>query len=333
MTTRIGLVGAGFIGAVHAKALGALSEATLAAVADPQEERARALAAPASAAVYADYREMLSREKIDAVIVATPDNAHVAVCQEAAKAGRHVFVEKPLATTLADCDAIAAAVEKHKVKALVGHTLRWEPRYALAQQAIRNGDLGTISYMYARRNNIKAVARRASGYTNVARFLAVHDIDWIQWSLGERASHVFARTSSRVLTDLNTPDAYLIVMRFPSGVLACVEVAWILPDEGSMMSDFQAEVLGGDGALHLSMQDQGLRMDRRGGLRFPDVTFLPTVRDHPQGVYVDELRHFVEMIQRDVPPVCTLAEARAAVAVVLAAEESAASGAEVTVAP
>jgi UDP-N-acetylglucosamine 3-dehydrogenase len=333
VTTRIGLIGAGFIGAVHAKALSALPDAKLVAVADPQEDRARALASPAGAAAYASHRDMLAKEQLDAVIVATPDNAHREPCIDAARAGLHIFVEKPLATSLADCDAIAAAVEESKVRALVGHTLRWEPRYALAQQAIRSGDLGTISYMYARRNNIKAVARRAGGYTNVARFLAVHDIDWIQWSLGERTAHVFAHTSSRVLTDLKTPDAYVILLRFPSGVLACVEAAWILPEDGSAANDFQAEALGSEGALYISVQDQGLRIDRRGGLRFSDVTFLPTVRGHAQGVYVEELRHFVSMIGSDTQPVCTLAEARAAVAVVLAAEESAASGVEVTVSP
>jgi predicted dehydrogenase len=330
---RIGLIGAGFIGAVHARALGALKEAKLAAVADLQVDRARALASPAGGNAYADHREMLAKEKLEAVIVATPDNVHLQPCLDAAEAGLHIFVEKPLATTLADCDAIAAAVAGGGVRALVGHTLRWEPRYALAQEAIRRGDIGTVSYMYARRNNIKPVARRAGGYTNVARFLAVHDIDWIQWSLGERASHVFARTSSRVLTDLKTPDAYVMVLRFPSGVLACVEAAWILPDDGSLALDFQAEALGSDGALYISIQDQGLRVDRRGGLRFPDVTFLPSVRDQAQGVYVEEHRHFLDVVRGGAAPICTLAEARAAVAVVVAAEESASSGAEVTVAP
>jgi len=330
---RIGLIGAGFIGGTHARALSALREAKLVAAADLQVDRARALASPAGGSAYADYREMFSKEKLDAVIVATPDNAHVQPCIDAAEAGLHLFIEKPLATTLADCDTIAAAVKKSGVRALVGHTLRWEPRYALAQEAIRRGDIGTVSYMYARRNNVKPVARRAAGYTNVARFLAVHDIDWIQWSLGERASHVFARTSSRVLTDLKTPDAYVMLLRFPSGVLATVEAAWILPDDGSLPLDFQAEALGSDGAVYVSIQDQGLRIDRRGGLRFPDVTFLPSVRDQAQGVYVEEHRHFLNIIRDGAAPVCTLAEARAAVAVVIAAEESAASGAEVTVAP
>ena len=331
-TVRIGLIGAGYIGAVHARALGALKDATLAAVADPQQDRARALAAPTGGNAYADYREMIAREKLDAVIVATPDNAHRDACIDAAKAGLHIFVEKPLATSLADCDAIAAAAGDSRVRLLVGHTLRWEPRYALAQEAIRRGDIGTVSYVYARRNNIRAVARRAGGYTNVARFLAVHDIDWIQWSLGERASRVFARTSSRVLTDLNTPDAYVIVLRFPSGVLACVEAAWILPDDGSAANDFQAEALGSEGALYISVQDQGLRIDRRGGLKFPDIMYAPVVHDQTRGVYVEEHRHFLDVVRGGASPICTAAEARAAVAVVLAAEESAATGAEVAVA-
>ena len=330
-SARIGLIGAGFIGAVHARALGALKEATLVAVADPQQDRARALAAPTGGNAYADYREMLSEEKLDAVVVATPDNAHRDACIDAAKAGLHIFVEKPLATSLADCDAIAAAAEQNKVRLLVGHTLRWEPRYALAQEAIRRGDIGTVSYVYARRNNIKAVACRAGGYTNVARFLAVHDIDWIQWSLGERASRVFARTSSRVLTDLKTPDAYVILLRFPSGVLACVEAAWILPDDGSGGLDFHAEALGSDGALYISVQDQGLRIDRRGGLRFPDPMYAPVIHGKTQGVYVEEHRHFLDVVQNGAQPICTIAEARAAVAVVLAAEESAATGAEMVV--
>ena len=326
---RIGLIGAGAMGSQHALALSALPEAKLTAVADAREDRAGSLAAQGGAAAYADYHEMLAREHLAAVIVATSDHAHRDPCLAAARAGAHVLIEKPLATTLADCDAIAAAAQEHGIRVLVGHTLRWEPRYALAQEAIARGEMGQISYIYARRNNSISVARRVAPDTNVARFLAVHDIDWVQWALGERATSVIARTAGRVLADLRTPDAYVLLLRFPSGALACIEAAWILPEGGSGPLDFQLEAIGSKAALHISVQDQGLRIDGSGGLRFPDILYLPVVRGAAQGVYVEELRHFLAVARGDASPACSLAEGRAAVAVVLAAEESAASGREV----
>lgn len=328
---RVGLIGAGFIGAVHAEALSALPGAKLVAVADLSQEKARALAARSGAAAYADYQAMLAEEGPEAVIVATSDAAHRDPCVAAARAGAHIMVEKPLATTLADCDAIVAAAEENQVRVLVGHTLRWEPRYALAKQAIAEGEIGDVSFVYARRNNMAAVARRVAGTTNVARFLAVHDIDWAQWALGERASHVTARTVSRVLRELDTPDAYFMLLRFPSDRLACIEAAWVLADQGSLQRDFQLEAVGSKGALYISVHDQGLRIDREGGLRFPDIVYAPVIRGTMQGVYLEELRHFLAVVREGAPPVCTAAEARAAVAVVVAAEQSAASGAEVAV--
>jgi predicted dehydrogenase len=326
----VGLIGAGYIGAVHAASLQALPEARLAAVADLSEERARAVAAEHGATVYTDYGEMLAREDLAAVVVATPDNAHVAPALAAARAGAHLLVEKPLATTLEDCQAIAGAEQEHRVRVLVGHTLRWDPRYALAQQAVAAGQLGEISYLYARRNNMTGVARRAGPVTSVARFLAVHDIDWAQWVLGERASRVVARSVQRVLTGLNTPDAYFLLVRFPSGALACIEATWILPESGSLQWDPMAEVVGSAGALYISVHDQGLRLDTERGLRFLDVTYRPVLRGRSQGVYVEEMRHFLEVV-RGAAPACTVAEARAAVAVVLAAEQSADTGEEIAV--
>jgi predicted dehydrogenase len=328
-TIRVGLIGAGFIGAVHAKALSVLPDSKLAAVSDLDESRARALADPAGAAAYRDYSDMFAREDLDAVVVATSDGAHHEPCVAAARAGAHIFVEKPLAITLADCDAIAAEANCHGVSVLVGHTLRWEPRYALAKESIARGDLGDVSYVYARRCNVITVARRVGAQTNVARFLAVHDIDWIHWALGERPCSVLARSACRVLSGLGTPDVYCILMQFPSGALACVEAAWILPEAGSRQHDFQLEALGSNGSLAISVSDQGLSTDGAHGLQFADVVYFPVVRGQPQGVYVEEMRHFLEVARGRVQPLVTAEEGRAAVAVVLAAERSARSGEEV----
>ena len=368
-TIRVGLIGAGFIGAVHAKALSVVPEGTLAAVSDLDESRARALAEPAGAAAYGNYREMCARENLDGVVVATSDAAHRDPCVAAARAGAQIFVEKPLATTLGDCDIIAAEAERHGVSVLVGHTLRWEPRYALAKESIARGDIGDVSYIYARRCNVISVARRVGASTNVARFLAVHDIDWVHWALGERPHSVLARAGWRMLSDMGTPDVYCILMRFPSGALACIEAAWILPEAGSRQLDFQLEVLGSNGSLAISVNDQGLSTDGVGGLRYSDVVYFPVLRGKPQGVYVEEMRHFIEIVRSRVSgsgqadrddgpstgsgsprgrrqeplraeprggasapatqPLCTVEEGRAAVSVVLAAEHSAQSGEEV----
>jgi UDP-N-acetylglucosamine 3-dehydrogenase len=133
---RVGVIGAGVMGERHARIYASLPDVELVAVCDTRADIARALAKDLDATPYADFAELLRHPDVDAVSVCTPDDAHRAPCEAAAAAGKHVLVEKPLAMTVADAEAIITAATKTGVVLLVGHCLRFDPRYRTEKCAL-----------------------------------------------------------------------------------------------------------------------------------------------------------------------------------------------------
>lgn len=151
---RAGVIGAG-LGGYHGYAYANAPETELVAVCDLNLEvftrfYERAKLTPGSVKEYTDYREMLAREDLDVVSVATPDHLHVAPVCAAAEAGvKGILCEKPLATTLEDADRIVEAVESHNVKMSVDHTRSWIPAYQAVREAIRGGEIGGLTRIIA----------------------------------------------------------------------------------------------------------------------------------------------------------------------------------------
>ncbi|MFP4344992.1 MAG: Gfo/Idh/MocA family oxidoreductase [Anaerolineales bacterium] len=141
----VGLIGAGDFGEFCAGAYEGLDEVRLVAVADVDHARARAVA-PRGAAVYADYRELLADPAVDVVAVNTPPHLHAQLAREAAEAGKHVFVEKPLATSLEDARAVIAAAERAGVQVSVDFVLRHHPLHRLAAAVIHSRALGPFRH-------------------------------------------------------------------------------------------------------------------------------------------------------------------------------------------
>src|SRR5690606_37355041 len=123
----IGIVGAGIRGQLFASALQQLPDCRVVAIADPSATARAALADRVGAAAYADHRELLDRHKLTGLVVATPDFAHRDAVIDAAGAGVHLLVEKPLATNLTDAREINAAVDRAGVRAMVAFENRWNP--------------------------------------------------------------------------------------------------------------------------------------------------------------------------------------------------------------
>jgi len=158
-----GVIGSGFMGGVLARTASQLRTARCVGAADTDLGRAQALAQALGCKAYTSYEQMLAREQPDAVLIATPEDSH---CQPAlAAAGHkcHIFMEKPLATSLADADRILEACNHHRVKLMMGHVLRFEINYAMIESAIREGEIGRFLSAYARRVTPISEARRLGG--------------------------------------------------------------------------------------------------------------------------------------------------------------------------
>ena len=132
----IGVIAAGQMGQRHANVYRQLPEVQLRAVADLNPQAAHAAADPAGADVYADWHDVLARDDIQAVSICLPDWLHRDAVIAAAEAGKHILLEKPLAIEVADADAMVAAVERADITLLVGHTLHFDPRYAMPLEDI-----------------------------------------------------------------------------------------------------------------------------------------------------------------------------------------------------
>ena len=322
---RVGVIGAGMMGAGHATCVAQSPLGELVAVADLDMARATALAEPLDAVAYSTHSELLAGDDLDAVIVCTPDWAHRDVCVDAAYAGKHVLVEKPLAVTLADCDAIIEACDAAGVTLMVGQILRFDPRYAAVRAAVAAGDIGEVSYLYARRSNKILQPRRFEGQTTVLNYLAVHDVDWMLWALGGSVTEVCARASRKALTALSVDDAVFVTVGFESGAVGCVHVAWILPEHSSADLDAYLEIVGTQGALVIDTPHAGVRVESGQPHRI-DTTYGFAVGGRRGGALREEVNHFLQCVRDGTPPLVDGPQGRAAVAVVAAAQESIATG-------
>ncbi|MEM3659102.1 MAG: Gfo/Idh/MocA family oxidoreductase [Thermoproteota archaeon] len=151
---RVGVIGCGVMGRYHARVYSELPGVRLVATADVVEKNARVAAREFGAEKwYTDYNDLLARPDIDAVSIVVPDHLHREPTIAAARAGKAVLLEKPIATTLRDADAIVNAVRKAGITFLVGHIVRFDYNYAKAKEYMDRGLLGEPVSIWARRNN------------------------------------------------------------------------------------------------------------------------------------------------------------------------------------
>ena len=316
---RIGVIGAGIFGSLHARVYKELPTSDLVAIAEIQNQRLSKITATLGVAGYTDYHDLLSRDDIDAVSICVPDDLHVEPAIAAAEAGKHLLVEKPLAHTPEDCDKIIAAAKSNDVKLMVGHTLRFDPRYVAAKQNIADGSLGPLVHLYARRNNPILSAKRIAAHSSVLFFLGIHDLDFILWCVGKKPSRVFALQASRVLE--TTPDSVLALLEFPGGTIASLEVCWVLPDSFPGGLDAFFEVVGAKGSVYVNTSGGTVAIARQGWEQ-PELAYAPELHGELVGVLRDELAHFVSCVAQDRPPLVSGKDGRAAVAVACAIQRS-----------
>ena len=194
----IGVIGLGAIGGKHVSVLKNLREANIVGFSDLNQELVNKTIAGTTIQGYTDYRQLLARPDLDAVIIATPDHLHKDITIEAAQAEKHVLVEKPIATTVEDGEAMIEAAKKANVKLMVGFTLRFVPHYVQAREIIQSGKLGKIVSVYSRRMNVITQADRLGGRIGVLHFLGIHDFDLLHWLLGVEPDQVYTAESTSV---------------------------------------------------------------------------------------------------------------------------------------
>ncbi|MEM3560732.1 MAG: Gfo/Idh/MocA family oxidoreductase [Candidatus Aenigmatarchaeota archaeon] len=256
---KIGVIGAaGFIGEVHTRAAFEIPNAKLVAIADINEERGKEVAKKYNTKWYKDYNDMLKKEDIDAVIIATPDDLHLDPAIAAAEAGKHMLIEKPLATNVKDAEEIIKYAKKNGVKLMVGHTLRFFPEYVAIKEMIERGEIGEIIQIWTRRNSRVDRARRLKGRVSSVFFFGIHDIDFIRWCVNDEIKRVYAVANKKLLKEINVEDTILALLKFKNGCIASLENCWVLPQAYPTWCDARIEIVGTKSAIFLNMMEQGL---------------------------------------------------------------------------
>ena len=316
----VAVIGLGAIGAAHVDAVLKARSTNLAAVVDLNESLAREVAARTGSKAFTSIEALLTGADFDIAIIATPDALHVDAVRQVAAAGKHILLEKPIATTVTDAHAILAAVTAADIKFTVGHCLRFDPKYADLQQRVVAGELGDISSIYARRQNQVGVVERLRGRVSSLLFLGVHDIDIVNWYLDSRPVSVYCASASGVLhaKGFDVDDVSFTTIRYASGAVGVVESGWLLPPTYPRSGHFELVATGSRGVGRLDEFDEGLWVANETFRHIPLVDRL-----------TPQVQHLAEAIIEDTEPLISGADAFLAMEIALAAEISATENREV----
>ena len=326
---KVALIGLGRWGSAYADVLAQLHHAELVGISDLDKNNIKILGSKLGTRSYLNYKEMLDKEKPEAVFVCTADWEHLGPCLEIIERDMHLFVEKPLAMNLSDGKEIVEAANSKKIKFSVGHILRFDPRYYKVYELVKNGQLGTILHIFCRRNDLITTPKHYHGKTDPIFQLAIHDIDIIRW-LGGKISRVYSEPVNILLKELGTIDGISVLMKLESGATAIIESIWVLP-ESRGKSTARLEVTCTKGVAFVDDYDRKITVYDSKGVVYPDSIMKPNVWGKVTGVLKEELSLFLDCIINDEPPIVSGEDALESIELALAVKQSSETGEIVTI--
>lgn len=298
------MVGCGIFGTYHVRTYAEHPRSELVLVCDLQESRARKLARQFGCGHTTKTAEVARRDDIQAVSIATPDFAHTRVALEMIRAGKHLLIEKPLATTTREAERIVAAAGKAGVRVMVDFHNRFSPPFVKAKEAVDAGALGTVVSGFARLSNRAAVPLKWlswAGRSGPQWFLLPHVVDLVRWLTGQEAREVFAIGTKGVLKSkgVDAYDTVQALLRLEGGSVQ-LDTSWILPDGWPSNIDFRVELMGTKGTLEVDAEHQLLEVAGR-RLEHPFTTGYVDAHGETAGFFHLPIRHFVNCLLDDKP--------------------------------
>jgi predicted dehydrogenase len=299
---RVAVIGAGYWGPNLVRNLNEAPGADPVAVADLSDQRLEAIHKRFPAVrTTKDHRELFADPSIDAVCIATPVGTHRRLTEEAFAAGKHVFVEKPIAATIEDAEAMIRAGERAQKTLMVGHTFVYNPAVVNVRERIVRGDLGRIYYVDSQRVNLGL----HQFDVNVLWDLGPHDVSITLYWLDEEPAWVQAVGACYAQPDIE--DVVFLTMGFPSGAVAHAHLSWLAPSKlrsmvviGSRRMAVYDDVqsiekvkIYDHGVTELSSEELR-RSYRSGDIRSPHIAGTEALQM--------EMRHFIDCIETGARP-------------------------------
>ncbi len=309
------------MGRTHAESYAKVEGAEVAAIVDPEREKAEELARSCGARAETDLEAVLKDPQIQVVDICTPTFLHREQVEKAARAGKHVICEKPIALTVEDAEAMVKTVEEAGVKFMVAHCLRFWPEYVTAKRIVERGTVGEPLAVTASRISPPPgwawagwiLDPKRSGSATVD--LLIHDFDFVSWILG-KPKKVYARG---LISQRGGLDHAFVVIEHEGGRISHIEGGWFMPpDYGLRMT---ARIVATRGCIEIDN-----RAEHTLTLHLPEEE--PKYPELPaEDGYTEELRYFIRCVREDrKPEVITPEDAITALKVCLATLESAEKG-------
>ena len=337
----VGIIGSQFVSSIHAEALRAYPHADIRAVASPSAGHAKAFAERFSIPHHlTDYEKMLAMPEIDMVVVGAPNDLHCPITLDAAAAGKHVVMEKPLCLNLAEADRMITACREAKVKLMYAEELCFAPKYVRLKQLLDRGALGKPTLLKQSEKHDGPHAphfwdvERAGG--GVTMDMGCHAIEFFRWMLGRpKIKSVYAQMSTNVHgAKTRGEDNAILILEFEGGATAIAEVSWT--KLGGM--DDRAEAHGSQGVAYAdllhgnaietySAVGYDYAVEKAGSTKGWSFTIYEEAWNYG---FHGEMAHFVDCVQNERKPLVSGEDGRAVLEAVFAAYESARTGRKVT---
>lgn len=322
-TITIGIIGAGRIGRVHAETLAfRLPEADPLVIADPDPNAAAAVAERCGIPqVVRDSEEIFRNPAIEAVLICSPTATHAELVMRAARAGKHIFCEKPIDHSLSRIDLALGEVRKARVKFQVGFNRRFDANFARVRNAVVGGEIGTphIMHIISRDPAPPPISYiRASG--GIFLDMTIHDFDMARFLVGDEVESVYTAGSVRVDPEIGKAgdlDTALIVMQFKNGVIGTIDNS----RQAVYGYDQRVEVMGSKGAIATENCYANQAILSTGSAIQRDLP-LNFFMDRYTESFVSELQAFVNAVLEDNDTPVNGTDGRIAVAMALAARKS-----------
>lgn len=324
---RVGVIGVGAMGSIHAEHLARrIPDARLEAIADIDAHVAKSVAERLGVEkAYADASQLIADPDIDAVVIATLRGLHPALIAEAAAAGKHVFSEKPLASTVEECDTAIAAVAKAGAKLQIGFHRRFDPHFSQVRETIAAGSIGETRIMHMISRDPNPVAGNASrSPADLFLETTIHDLDMARHLSGAEIAEVYALGVPGA--DAGSLEGAVLTLRLANGVVATIDNHL----RSAHGYDQRIEVFGSAGAISIQNQTpHRARLSDDHGVH--SALPLHFFAERYGEAYLAEMTAFVRSVTDDGEPLVTGADGRAAAVAALAAVESLAQGRPVSV--
>ena len=320
---QIGIIGAGRIGKVHAESIAfGLPEAEIAAITDVNQEAARAVAERCGIESVAESStEILADPRVEAVLICSSTDTHAALIEDAARAGKHIFCEKPIAHDLGKIDAALAAVKMAGVKLQIGFNRRFDANFARVRKAVETGEVGSVRLMH--------IISRDPGpppisYVKVSggMFLdmTIHDFDMARFLMGDEVEEVYVAGGVMVDPEIGAAgdlDTAVIVLRFRNGAIGTIDNC----RQAAYGYDQRVEILGSLGKIATENVYPNQAVVSTGSEIRTDLP-LNFFMDRYRESFAAEMRSFVAAVREDRATAVTGEDGRIPVVIGLAARKS-----------